>query len=318
MPSIEVSVPARIHLAGNPSDGYRGAVLSTVVPNWSATVVAATADRFVVTGPDRSWSDLAELRDEAARVGHDSGDRLVTAALVTLDRLLPPELDRQPFAVHWSTTIPRSVGLGGSSAIVVATMTAAFRLWALDVPLAELAEAALAAEVDELGISAGLADRVAQVWRRTVLTDRREPNTVATPVPVPAPIPAVLAWSPDAAAPSGAYHRALRARFDAGDAEVLAAMDDLARLADAGAEALLAGDIDGLGTAMDASLATRCGLGSVPDAALAPVDALRAAGAAVNFAGSGGALVCVGVGIETVRRALAPHPTWRARTLTIG
>lgn len=318
MASIEISVPARVHLAGNPSDGYGGAVLSTVVPDWAATVVASTAERFRVVGPDRSWDHLDALRDEVERVGHDSGDRLVTAALVTLDRLLPGELARPPIEIAWSTSIPRSVGLGGSSAIVVATMTAAFRLWGLDVPLAELAEAALAAEVDELGIGAGLADRVAQVWRRPVLTDNREPHPVATPVPVTAPIPATVAWSPDAAEPSGTYHQQLRARFDSGDGEVRAAMHDLACLADAGAEALLASDVDGLGTALDASLATRCSLGDVPPRALAPVDDLRSAGAAVNFAGSGGALVCVGAPLDVVQSTLRSHPGWSARPLTIS
>lgn len=288
-----VSVPARIHLAGNPSDGYGGAVLSTVVPEFAATVRAAVAERVSVSGPAQVWDALADLRADTAHHGHDGGNRLVTAALVALDRLLPPDHQRTPLSVDWSTTIPRSVGLGGSSAIVIATMRAALACWGLEVPAFELAEAALLAETDELGIAAGIADRVAQVAGTTVLTDCREPATVVTPIPVPVPMPVMLAWSPAAAEPSGRYHAELRTRFDAGEAGVVTAMADLADLAEAAAEALLGHDRAAFAAACDASLRAREALGSVPSAAMAPVADLRAAGAGVNFAGSGGALVIV-------------------------
>lgn len=288
---MKATVPARIHLAGNPSDGYGGAVLSTVVPELAATVRAERARRFSVTGPAQSWSSLTALADDGARYGHDGGDRLVTAALATLHRLLPPSLDRAPLAFEWETTIPRSVGLGGSSAIVVATMVAALGSWGLDVPDHELAEAALVAETEELGITAGLADRVAQVARTTVLTDCRGPHTEIERVAVGAPMLLTLAWSAAAAAPSGDYHAGLGAR--AGDAEVRSAMARLASLADDAADALATGDRAAFGEALDASLRAREALGPVPLAALAPVPALRADGAKVNFAGSGGALVIV-------------------------
>lgn len=289
-------VPARIHLAGNPSDGYGGAVLSTVVPELAATVRATRDRRFSVTGPARSWRTLAQLADDTARQGHEGGDRLVTAALATLHRLLPASLERAPLALEWETTIPRSVGLGGSSAIVVATMEAALGAWGLDVPDHELAEAALVAETEELGIAAGLADRVAQVTQTTVLTDCRGPHTRIERVPIGAPVEVVLAWNAEAAAPSGDYHAGLRARAD--DPDVRAAMADLARLADAAADALTAGDRAAFADALDASLRAREALGPVPPAALAPVPTLRAAGAKVNFAGSGGALVIVGGRVE--------------------
>jgi glucuronokinase len=284
-------------------------VLSTVVPQLSARVEATVSHSLTVAGPERSWRSVGELRADAERYGHDGGDRLVTAALVTLDRLLPPEHRRPALHVQWSTTIPRSVGLGGSSALVLATMQAALGCWGLDVPPHELAEAALMAETDELGLAAGLADRVAQVWATTVLTDCRGAAPVISAVPVHGAPEVLLAWNPAAAGPSDRYHGELRTRFAAGEPGLAGAMAELAGLADAAARALASGDRAGFAEAVDASLEARCALGPVPAAALEPVEALRAAGASVNFAGSGGALVIVG--------PVDPPAGWQSLRLTI-
>ncbi len=291
---VVATVPARVHLAGNPSDGYGGAVLSTVVPAMAAVVRAVPAARFSVAGPLRAWGSLDELAEDCARTGHEGGDRLVTAALAALHRLLPTELDRPPLSLAWSTTIPRSVGLGGSSAVVVAAMQAALACWGLDVPAHELAEAALVAETEDLAIAAGLADRVVQVAGRTVLTDCRDEVVAVSSVTAARPLEALLLWSPGAAAPSGGYHGALRARLaEGGDAaaEIAEGMATLATIATDAAAALAGGDRAGLASCLDASLDVRLALGEVPEAPLAPVAGLRAAGASVNFAGSGGALV---------------------------
>ena len=292
--TVTATVPARVNLAGNPSDGYGGAVLSTIVPQLTARVRATVSHSLTVSGPERSWRSLAELRADAERYGHEGGDRLVTAALVTLDRLVPPDHRRPPLHVEWATTIPRSVGLGGSSALVIATMRAALGCWGLEVPPHELAEAALVAETEELGIAAGLADRVAQVWGATVLTDLRGTAPTITAVPVQGAPTVLLAWDEASAEPSGRYHGELRARFAAGEPGLREAMADLAALADDAARALAEGDHAAFAAAVDGSLRARCALGSVPPAALAPVEALRAAGVSVNFAGSGGALVILG------------------------
>lgn len=303
------TAPARIHLAGNPSDGYGGAVLSTVVPELGATVSARPAEQFSVSGPATSWSSLATLTRDAGRYGHDGGDRLVTAALAALHQLLPPALDRPPLTIEWTTTIPRSVGLGGSSAIVVATMRAVLTAWGLEVPPHELAEAALVAETEHLGIAAGLADRVVQVAGTTVLTDCRGAAPAVSEVAVAIRVPVTLTWAPDAASPSHRYHAELRRRFAAGEPGVRTSMGELAELADAAARALATGDRGAFADALDTSLRAREGLGPVPETALAPVRGLRAAGARVNFAGSGGALVLVGG---------TPPDGWSSLPLVLG
>ena len=295
MTSVRADVPARAHLAGNPSDGYGGAVLSMTVPTLVATVVATGADRFSIHGPTDTWDSMGSLVDETRRLGHHGGDRLVRAALIRLDRTLAPDVVRLPARFEWSTTIPRSVGLGGSSALVLATMRAALHLWQVDERPSDLslAEAALAAETEDLGISAGLADRTVQAIGGAVLTDCRA-APMATPVAPGRDIALTLLWRSEAAAPSGEYHARLRAAVDARDPRTLRGLERLAELADHGADALRHGDTDGLARAMDASLDARRHLAPVPPAALVGVDDRRRGGAAVNFAGSGGTVVVLG------------------------
>ena len=313
---VTASVPARVHLAGNPSDGYGGAVVSATVPDFAATVTIEDADALVIDGPRPQWSGVAELARHAARHGHDGGDRLVSAAVVQLDAHLPAGVVRRPGRIRWSSTIPRSVGLGGSSAVVLATMRAVLRWWDAEEAVSddELAGVALAAEVVQLGITAGIADRTVQAAGGVVLTDARSAEVRVRSVTPGAPVELTLLWNEDAGAPSGQYHGDLRRRFDAGDPDVTGAMAELAGLADDAAGALERDDARALGEAMDASLRLRSRIGPVPEAALAPVDELRRQGARVNFAGSGGALVVAGPPGEPVD----VPPGWARRPIRIG
>ena len=293
---VSAAVPARVHLAGNPSDGYGGAVVSATVPAFTADVSVEPADHLSIHGPPVQWSSVEALVRHTSRHGHDGGDRLVTAAVARLDSYLPSSVARTPGRIRWSSTIPRSVGLGGSSALVLATMRALLEWWdagdAVDDGV--LAGLALTAEVEDLGISAGIADRTVQAAGGVVLTDARGPEPVLRRIAPAAPVALTLLWNDDAAAPSGDYHRALGQRIGSGDPVSAETMSRLAALADVATTALEDGDLDTLADAMDASLELRAALGPVPPAALEPVAELRRQGGRVNFAGSGGALVVVG------------------------
>lgn len=297
-------------------------MLSTVVDRFAATVEVTHADRFAVVGPDLDWPNIGDLRRHAATVGLDGGDRLVAAALVVADRIAPAGVERRRGRFVWSTAIPRSVGLGGSSAIVIATVRAALAWWEAPPPEVDvLARAALAAEVEVLGLSAGFADRAVQATGCTTLTGTEIAGSgitgsgISRPVTMPTPIDAALAWNVEAAAPSSDYHSRLRDRFAAGDPAVVDAMRRLAELARSAAEAAEGGDADAVAATADASLQIRRSLGGVPPAALAPVDALRADGFAVNFAGSGGAVVLFG-DTDDALDAAARHG-WQAAPLSI-
>ncbi len=139
---------ARAALAGNPSDGYGGAVLAVTLPAFRARAEIGAADQLRVDPP--SQLVCATVQRFARAAGAPSA---------------------QAAAVTWSTTIPRRVGLGGSSAIVIAVLRALCARHGTALDRSALAELALAVEVEELGIAAGLQDRVAQSYGGLMFMD---------------------------------------------------------------------------------------------------------------------------------------------------
>ncbi len=265
---------ARAALAGNPSDGYGGAVLALCVPELAARATATLA-------PDPLSEPPSALVDATiARFG------------------------RGPCAVRWSTTVPREVGLGGSSAIVTATVRALCALHGQALAPHELAEMVLAVEAEDLGIAAGPQDRYAQAHEGLVLMDFASARPRVERM-APELLPALyLAWRSDAAEASHAVHGGLRER--AGEPRVRAAMQRLAGHAHAAARALNGGDHGAFAQALDASFDERAALLDLDPRHAAMVRAARAAGASANYAGSGGAIVGTlpRDGLEPVARAL--------------
>lgn len=259
---------ARAALAGNPSDAYGGAVLAVTLGDYSARAAVRTVP---AAGPSSSPA---------------SG--LVIAAVRRFARRCPKALDS---AVRWSTSIPRRVGLGGSSAIVIATLRALCALYAVRLPAAEMAAIALAVETEDLGIAAGLQDRVAQAYGGLTFMEFREPRYESLdPGLLP---PLVVAWRAHAAADSGRVHGELQARFARGEAHVRDGMVELAELARAARAALLRGDRERFARSVDASFDARARMLALDPSHVGMIAIARRSGAGANYTGSGGAIVCV-------------------------
>jgi glucuronokinase len=244
------TAPARAALLGNPSDGYGGAVVAFAFGDFEARVELA----------DRTGDDLALLRAAARRAGADGA------------------------GLRLDTTIPREVGLGGSSAIVIA----ALRALGVDRPPDELARMALAVEVEDLGMAAGLQDRLVQAHGGVLLMDFGG-GTLEALDPGLLP-PLYVAWREDAGAPSGRFHGDLRARFERGERAVVTAMAELGDVARAGAAALRTGDHPELHRLIDRTFDLRSSFAELDPRHVRMVELARAAGASANFAGSGGAI----------------------------
>jgi len=271
---------ARAALAGNPSDGYGGGVLAVCVRNFSATVklVAPRATERTDAG--------ARLRVEPPAAAALVGAAAVRHAAAT-GRSAPP------IRATVRTTIPREVGLAGSSAIVIATLRALDALLGTQIAQDELPRLALAAESD-LGITAGLQDRVAQAYSGlTAMTFGLDGSYRARPLECARLPPLVLAWDARGAAASGLYHGDLRARWATGEPRVHRVMAALGAQAAAAAAAVDRRDTDALGAAMDASYDLRASLGPLAPRHVELVEAARRHGLPVNFAGSGGAVVAI-------------------------
>jgi len=285
--SIVSSCPARAALAGNPSDGYGGAVVAVPVPDLAAFASVEPADRFSVHASD---ADLTRLLSETARGFAEVVGRPENVTLSA------------------TTTIPRSVGLAGSSALVISTLRALAATIDHRFGPIELAELALTIERDRLGVEAGLQGRLVQsVGQMVSMTfdpvdfERLDP---------PADLPLFVAWSESAAAASNTVHRSLRRRFDAGDPNVVASMNGLEAQAAAAADAIVHGDRGRLADAMNRTFEIRSMLIDVDAATRSLVELASGAGAAANSAGSGGSIVGLARDHDHLReleQGFAPH-----------
>jgi glucuronokinase len=310
---------ARAGLLGNPSDIYGGRVIALALANFRASVAIepAAAFEFVPGADDRLVH--ASLREAAAALdafGCDDGVRLVRAALRKAVELrggladLAADDARLRFRISYQTSIPRQVGFSGSSAIVTAALRA-LSDW-LGFPLAPgaLADAALACETEELGITAGPMDRVIQAHEGVLFMDFARPRAPGSlrRIEVSRLPPLFVAWDPSGGAPSRKVHGDVRARWLAGDTDLRRVIEELADLADQGLACLEAGDGAALAALFERSFEVRARAFPLAERDRDLVGIARDAGAAAKLCGSGGAVIgALGDGADWPRleRAIA-------------
>jgi glucuronokinase len=306
-------VAARVGLAGNPSDGFGGAVLSTVVPGLEACVTATRSDGVVIVGPHmrQEWPSAAAWRADVESHGVSGAQRVIIASLwilvAHLRRVDPDVADRSGVAVSWRTNIPASVGLAGSSALAVGTIDAVSACWGLSLDRRVCAALALSAERDVLGIAAGWQDRIVQAVDRTVLVDAAhmdELDGLSVPhvrVVDPADEPVVrlvVGWKADLASSSDDYHAPLRR-----DTRSLATpMAELAAVARRATASLERGDVQAFSAAVDEGWRIRQSCVPLRPDHAAIVELVRASGASATTPGSGGSVVAVCADADAVRR----------------
>jgi glucuronokinase len=297
---------ARAGLVGNPSDGYHGKTISISVRNFHAEVVLYEWDsvEIVLAERDRaSFRSVQELARDVRLHGYYGGIRLIKATIKRFVEYCQERglrLHDRNFSIRYETGIPRQVGMAGSSAIVVATLRCLMEFYGIDMPLEAQPTFVLQIEQGELGIAAGLQDRVIQVYEGLVYMDfDRSRERIVDGLPCyayerldPACLPPLyLAYHDELSEPTEVFHNDIRRRFDAGDVEVVAAMRHFAGLAEQGREALLRGDTAALFRLMDENFDTRRRIYRLPDWQVAMVETARACGASAKFAGSGGAVI---------------------------
>lgn len=295
--TTHVSLPARINVAGSPTDACEGAY---------ATLSAAIALRGGAT-----------LAPAAAL---DAPDAISVAALAAFTRhepALAAHLAAAPVAVRLWTDVPASSGLGGSSVLLLAVLAglrAHYRLDARrwnDWALAELAQRA---EEHDLGVVCGFADRYAplfgdvayvayhgKLWHAPL---GEEPYATYERLGAHAPPLVFVVATSGVARDSGAVHAPMRARYLAerrrGDGPLLALARAMGATAWRAKIALLAHDLAGVGAQIDRNQAlvdemmAACGFASGAGAEVrALVEEARRAGALgakLTGAGGGGAI----------------------------
>lgn len=308
MQIIRTRAYARAGLIGNPSDGYNGKTISIIVRNFAATVTLYEWPTIeIVWSQDEHsrFDSVQELARDVRLHGYYGGIRLVKATIKRFveycERKRLPLHDRT-FSIRYETAIPRNVGLAGSSAIIIATLRALMEFYGVDIPKHLQPSLALSVERQELGISAGLQDRVIQVYEGCVYMDFSKDREQVDPdvglaygyyEPLDASLlPRLyIAYSSDVGEPTYVTHNPLRARYEAGDPAVVGAMQVFAGLAEQFRTAMHKRDVAEMNRLADKNFDTRASICSLNPDHVAMIKAARGAGCSAKFAGSGGAII---------------------------
>ena len=302
---------ARAGLVGNPSDGYHGKTISFTFDRFRADVECWESPELELVPSRRDHSvfkNIRELHADVQKHGYYGGFRLLKATckvFLEYARENHIVLDPRNFTLRYRSNIPGRVGLAGSSAIVVSCIRALAAFYEVYMEKWEMAHLALKVENEELGIPAGLQDRVVQSIGGMVYMDFNkqlmEEQGYGEYEPIDsAPIfPSLyIAYREDLSEGTEVYHNDLRMRFNRGDRDVLEAIERWSELAEMTRSILLepflpenGRRVERVSALLDENFDLRASLYDVGDGNRALVRTARSFGASAKFAGSGGAIV---------------------------
>ncbi|MBN2150305.1 MAG: GHMP kinase [Candidatus Lokiarchaeota archaeon] len=299
---IMVNVPARAGVLGNPSDGFHGKTLSIPVRNFRAQVVLFEWEKIEIL-PGQSdagnYGSIDEMLVDIRLNGYYGGMRLIKATVkqffdyVKANGLSIPSRN---FTLRYTSNIPRQVGLAGSSAIIVATIKALCQFYGVTMDRAIMANHVLWSETKELGISAGLQDRVVQVFDEPVFMDfdraHMERNGFGKYEVVPKELfPRMyLAYQVDLTH-KDVVHNDVRKRWECGDTDVASVMEKLGANAAEGYAALKNKDLDTFKACLNKNYDLRASVYPIAEKNVRMVNIAREIGATSKFPGSGGAII---------------------------
>lgn len=301
--TIEAKAFARAGILGNPSDGYFGKIIAATIKDFEARVVLEESHELMIQSSKDDIPVYKDMQDLVRRVdlyGYYGGVRLIQAAIKKFfehGQRQNVQLEKKNFTLRYSTYIPRQLGLGGSSAIIIAAFRALMEFYAVEIPLEILPALILEAERDELGINAGFMDRVIQVYEGCVYMDLNKKlleergygicerlNAGLLP-------PLYLAYKPALGKVSGTVLNDIRRGYDRGDPLVIETLERIAEKAELGKEALMDRDFELFHRLMDENFDLRSRIMKISASNREMVQVARRCGASAKFAGSGGSII---------------------------
>lgn len=284
---VQVSCHPRVGIIGNPSDGYAGKTIGCTFTNYRATINMQLGSKvkfdFNPIGDPNVFDSIDSLVSSINRHGYDGGLRLLMAttkmfhvALKEENIVLPREAYRG-FTMSYTTNVPRQLGLAGSSAICTAVFRSLIQWHGLDaniIPPSRLANYVLRAEQEELGITAGLQDRVCQVFDELVFMDftpdafKQHNNQHGHYVPLGGKATQFLdgrlflltpgsSFGAEIGKSSGKIHSPIRSLWEKNDPFVRSTMLEIAQLAEDGRIALIKENADQFAQLMNNNFALR-------------------------------------------------------------
>jgi len=300
---IRKQAHARAGLIGNPSDGYFGKTISVTLGNFHAEATLFESPELVIVPSRRDelvFRSMADLVDDIHIAGYYGGIRLVKAAIKKFhDYLVARKVpyEDKNFTLRYDSDIPMRVGLAGSSAIISATMLALTEFYGVEIAKPFLPTLILRVETEELGIAAGLQDRVIQVYGGCVHMDFEREHLAKNqygryeeidPALLP---PLYAAYRKLLAEGTEVVHNDLRARWERGDPDVHDGMKQFAELTDRFRQALGRRDVAEMSRLMDANFDLRASLIKISQANWDLINTARSVGVSAKFCGSGGAII---------------------------
>lgn len=300
---IETRAYARAGLLGNPSDGFFGKTISISVRNFGASISLYESPQLKIELQEQdgsSFRSIFDLRDSVSMLGYNGGVPLIKAGIKRFVDYCEEEhikLPNKNFTVVYRSSIPRQVGMSGSSAILVALMRALMQFYRIQIPAEILPNLVLAAESEELSIAAGLQDRVIQCYEGCIFMDfdRDLIDTRGYGEYFridPALLPKIyVAYNTQLSKVSGKIHSDVKARFNRGDTAVIDTMNRIAGLAKEGKELLLEGKSDQLHDLVNQNFDLRRTIYNISENNIRLIETARACGASAKFAGSGGTII---------------------------
>jgi glucuronokinase len=324
---IEERAYARAGLLGNPSDGYFGKTISIIVKNFGAHVTLYQSPELRIEPQEQDRNEFPNIHSLIERIkvhGYYGGDRLIKATIKTFAEYCLQNdirIESKNFTIRYHSTIPRQIGLAGSSAIITATMRALTKFYNVTIPLEIFPTVVLNVETQELGITAGLQDRVIQAYEgcvymdfdKKLLAEKKHGRYERLSPPILDNV--YIAYKTELGKVSGTVLNDIRSRYDRGDREVIDTLAEIASLAEKGRAPLLAGDIPALHSLINRNFDLRKKIMAISERNLEMINTARSCGASSSFTGSGGSIIGFYHDNETLTKLIIEMKKLNARVI---
>lgn len=318
---------ARAGLLGNPSDGYFGKTISIAVRNFGAHVSLYETPELQIEQQiedQNIFRNIYQLVESIDLTGYYGGDRLVKATIKKFCEYCENKsikLHGKNFTIRYRSSIPRQVGLAGSSAIITATIKALMEFYNVKISKEFLPNLVLSVESEELGINAGLQDRVIQAYEGCVYMDFDKKIMDAKGHGKYEQIDATLlpnfyiAYKVNLGKVSGAIFNDVKARFQEGDPLVVDTLAEIGQVAEEGKKAILEGNHDLFAKLINKNFDLRTKIFNISDSNFELVKSARKCGASAKFTGSGGSIIGTYKNDETLRSLMINMHKLNARVI---
>ncbi len=300
---IETHSYPRAAVIGNPSDGYFGKTIAFLFSNFKASVQLYHSPELKIypQGLDiTSFDSIHQLVENVNLNGYYGGIRLLKGTIKVFYDYCKKQnikLDGRNFTIRYNSNIPLRLGLAGSSAIITACMKALMSFYNVDIPKPVMANLVLSVETEELGIAAGLQDRVTQAYEQPVFMDFDRATMEKQGYGNYEALEAdnfknmYIAFRKNLSEGTEVVHNNLRARYNIGEKVVLEAMEKWIGLTDAYRVALQNDDQQTIHSLINQNFDLRKSLIPISEGNVEMVDTARSVGASAKFTGSGGAII---------------------------